>query len=531
MIRMKVKYIIFTLAASMSLGLFTGCQDLDEDPKSKLTPGTYFNTPEELEGVIAAMYRVLAPDDAWGYAVASYFGADDLATHPASNKIDFREFDRLQGAADNNTMFAQWSAPWKSIYQANAILDAIDGVRFNSEADKNAAAGQAYYMRAMCYYYLVRTFGDVPIVTEGIDVDDRPARQPVKDVYTQIVEDMKTAESYLPDQWNGAPGKANKYAAKSMLADIYMTMAGWPLNETANYSLAAEKANEVIQSGRYTLVANYGDVFKTNNNSESIFSLQYNTAGGLPRRSTGQFCVPEEELSLAGEAGWHDYCAEVNFFLNAPKCERTDETFVTVIKLKQSDNTYKIVPWDDLETSTQHPYYKKFRYGVAEPGTTMGDGMQETETSIIKMNPSTDKTWDIIRYPMVLLNYAEASTRAGGSPTAAAYDAINLVRRRAGLPDLEQGLSQQAFCDAVVFERAYECAGELGIRWFDIVRLQLLPEVIAARRVGTFQQDQYWENALNPTYTSGANLQTRYLAPIPLREMERNPEWVQNAGY
>lgn len=528
---MKLKYLSFTVMLT-GLVLWTGCMDLDEDPKASLTPGTYFQTPQELEGAIAAMYRALAPDDAWGFTSGwtSYFGSDDMTTHPASNKADFRDFDRLQGDAGNNSMNNQWQGPWRTIYQANAIISVIDQVDFSSESEKNSAVGQAYFMRAISYYYLTRTFGDLPIITEGIDVDDRPDRQPVKDVYALVIDDLKKAEEYLPESWSGQPGKATKYAAKSLLADVYLNMAGWPLNDNSGYALAASKADEVIQSGKYTLVAKYGDVFKTNNNSESVFSLQYNTAGGLPRRSTGQFCVPEEEVSLNGEAGWCDYCAEVNFFRNAPKCERTDETFLTVIKKKDGDK-YQILPWDDPQTLLQHPYYKKFRYGVAEPGTTMGDGMQETETEIIKMNASTDKTLDLIRYPMVLLNYAEASAMSGGGPTAAGYDAVNMIRKRAGLPDLTPGLSQIAFRDSVVYERAYECAGELGVRWFDIVRLQLLPQVIAARQTGTWQKDRYWENELNPNYTSGDALQTRYLAPIPHAEMERNPNWTQNAGY
>jgi hypothetical protein len=108
---------------------------------------------------------------------------------------------------------------------------------------------------------------------------------------------------------------------------------------------------------------------------------------------------------------------------------------------------------------------------------------------------------------------------ATGTPTAAGYTAINLVRRRAGLADLTPGLSGQAFRDAVVFERAYEFAGEFGMRWFDIVRLQMLPQVIAARNTT--------ENSIN---TSG-DISQKYLAPIPQNEMFRNPQWTQNPGY
>jgi hypothetical protein len=160
----------------------------------------------------------------------------------------------------------------------------------------------------------------------------------------------------------------------------------------------------------------------------------------------------------------------------------------------------------------------------------MGDGCEEDENVIFKMRPSVDKTLDIIRFATVLLNYAEASAMAG-SPTGESYNAINRVRTRAGLPNLTPGLSQTAFRDSVVFERAYECAAEVGIRWFDIVRLQLLPQVIADRVVGEWKLQQYWENSLNPQFTSGAGLQTRYLAPIPQAEMDRNKHWTQNPGY
>ena len=134
------------------------------------------------------------------------------------------------------------------------------------------------------------------------------------------------------------------------------------------------------------------------------------------------------------------------------------------------------MPWSSNETHAQHPYYKKFRAGLN------GDGVKETENAILSIQPSTNKATDIIRYPLVLLCYAEASAMAANAPTPEGYAAINMVRRRAGLPDLKPGLSGTAFRDSVVYERAYEFAGEFGVRWFDIVRLQMLPKIIAVRK-------------------------------------------------
>jgi hypothetical protein len=144
------------------------------------------------------------------------------------------------------------------------------------------------------------------------------------------------------------------------------------------------------------------------------------------------------------------------------------------------------------------------------------------------MNASTNKANDIIRYPMVLLDYAEASAMEAGAPTENSYNAINLVRTRAGLPDLTPGLSATQFRDSVVYERAYEFAGENGIRWFDIVRLQLLPQVIAARSTA---KDTYGHPIENPIFLGTKSVSDCYYAPIPKEEMDLNPTWKQNPGY
>jgi hypothetical protein len=222
--------------------------------------------------------------------------------------------------------------------------------------------------------------------------------------------------------------------------------------------------------------------------------------------------VPLDEVALNGSSGWDDYYPEINFYLNRPLCTRSWETFYDTIKLLQPDKTYNLVPWNSNLTHAGHPYYKKFRHAV-------GDGVIETANTIEQINPSTNKVMDFIRYPMVLLDYAEAVDMSSSGPSAAAYTAINLVRARAGEPPLVAGLSQSAFQDSVVTERAYEFAGENGVRWFDIVRLQILPQVIAAR-----------SPLENPINTSGV-ISQKYIAPIPESDMLNDPNWVQNAGY
>jgi hypothetical protein len=506
---MKTKYQL--LLALLTIIVISGCVKLKEDPKATLTPESYFKTQSDLDASVNAMYIQLARDGAWGFTSkeTSYFGSDDLTTDPALNKGDQRDFDRLSGNSSNASMLNQWQGPWSTIYQANNIIANYAKVNSTEEL-KNQAAGQVYFVRGLCYYYLVRTFGPLPLVLAPQSLDVRPPRADVAAVYAQIIADLKQAETLL----NKTPssGRPTSYSASATLADVYLTMAGWPLNQASNYALSASEANIVMQSGLYNLSTSYDKVFTTNNTPESIFAMQYSVVGNLPNRSFGSTSVPLDEIALDGSSGWDDVYPELNFFKNAPVCSRTDLTFYTTLKIIQPDKTFKLTPWDSPTTHARHPYYKKFRAGLN------GDGVNENDTQIISIQPSTNKSTDIIRYPQVLLDYAEASAMAGG-PTAASYAAINQVRARAGEQPLTPGLSQTAFRDSVVRERAYEFAGEFGMRWFDIVRLQLLPAVIAARDPK--------ENGI----PAGVNVANKYLAPIPFNELTLNPQWKQNDGY
>jgi hypothetical protein len=129
----------------------------------------------------------------------------------------------------------------------------------------NQSAGQAYFLRAFSYYYLVRTFGPLPDITTPISASDRPQRDSVSRIYSTIVSDLTIAASWLPATWSGAPGRATSGAARSLLADVYLTMAGWPLNETQYYAQAAAEADTVMNSGTYSLEPDFNTVFTTNN--------------------------------------------------------------------------------------------------------------------------------------------------------------------------------------------------------------------------------------------------------------------------
>ena len=514
---MNLKY--FFPAASVLLLLGTACQKLKENPYATLTPGTYFKTQTDLDASVAAIYTELTPDYSFGFTtrMTSCFGADDLTTDPGLNKGDMRAFDELNGASNNNSLLNQWQGPWNAVYQAKKVLANYSKVPSTAQ-QLQQSAGQAYFLRAFSYYYLVRFFGPIPDITTEIDVTQRPQRDSASKIYATIISDLSQAAAWLPASWPGQPGRATSGAARALLADVYLTMTGWPINQSQYYAQAAAEADSVMTAGTYSLEPDFNTVFTTNNGPESIFALQFNVTAGVPERSYGSSSVPLDESGLDGSGGWDDYYPEINFYLNSPKCYRSTCTYYDTIKLLNADKkTYNLVPWNSALTHAGHPYYRKFRHGLVTGG--VADGVNETDSTILSINPSTNKAMDFIRYPMVLLDYAEADDMANGGPSAGGYSAVNLVRQRAGLPNLTAGLSQIAFRDSIVQERAWEFAGESGMRWFDIVRLQLLPQINAVRNP--------LENPINTTFP----IATRYLAPIPISDMTNDPNWVQNAGY
>ena len=519
---MKPKYstlsifAITLLLAGLMTGMITGCQKLSEDPKGSVTPGNFFKTQSDLDAAVAGIYILLARDGAWGFTSkeTTYFGSDDLTTDPALNKQNQREFDRLAGSSTNSDAATIWNGCWQAINAANTVTANYSKVN-SPDAQKNASAGQAFFLRGLCFYYLVRTYGPVPLVVAPIDATAKPPRSPVDSVYTQIISDLTQAKAMLGT--DKVQGKPNTYSVSAILADVYLTMAGWPLNDASKYQTAADEAQIVMTSNVYSTNIRYDSIFTTRNSTESIFAMQYSVAGNLPNRRFGSSNVPLDEVAVDGSSGWDDVYPEINFYKNRPNCIRSYYTFYDTLKLRQPDGvTFLKVPWNDASTHARHPYYKKFRAGLVTNG--VGDGVNETKDQILSIQPSTNAETIISRYAGVLLDYAEASAMAANGPTAASYSAINQVRHRAGLPDLTTGLSATAFRDSVVYERAYEFAEEFGVRWFDIVRLQLLPQVVAARDPA--------ENSILAT-----KLDNRYLAPIPLGEMTLNPTWKQNDGY
>ena len=458
----KLVYIIFIIF------LGTSCvKNLKEDPKGVLDATAMFSNPVGITLVANALGTQLANIiyNSSAHSVP-YMGGDDLTQQPS--KQNAREVDIFAVTSANASLQTDWGGYFAAIRTANTI---ISNVQY-STADKSVnddCLGQAYFYRAISYSFLTRIWGKVPLFLKYSDVIDYTiAPSEVADIYATIVSDCQKADSLLPESrplsecFLGA--KPIKGTAKALLSQVYLTMAGWPLKQTSNYALAAEKAKEVIDNAStygYEL-ADIHDLWTwayNYKNKECIFGMfYYNTAEGdwSGTMASPPADRPEEEAG----SGWAEYYADISFFNKFPAGPRKDVTYKTSLNLHGT-----VVPWYSDLTRHQHPYFHKY--------TDDRDSLDWWGS----------RTQQIIRYAEVLLTYAEAKAMSTGVDQSA-YDAVNLVRARAaGKPnDLTPGLSASAFRDSVVAERGWEFAGgEPASRWFDLIRLERVEEANASR--------------------------------------------------
>ena len=465
---------------------------LDEDISGIISSENFYQTEADLEAAVIAMYSDFGNSFRHPIGQIVMMAGDDLTTRPGANKQPFRDYDRFNYSADQGWLqLWAWNNYWNTIHEANSILANYERAEAPQEK-KDRVAAQAYFMRGLSYYFLVRMFGGVPEITTP-ETTGQETRASILEIYQLIEADLENAESGLPLQWEQAAGKATLGAAKTVLASLYLTWAGWPLQEESKYTLATQKAQEVMDSGVYGLLENYGDLWvEANDNSiESVFTIQFDLAAGDNTWNNNQY--PQANRPFE-EQGWNDVMAEIDFFRRFPEGPRKEATFKTMITLAGEDTR---IPW--TESQFGHPYYQKWlTAGVNFLGGFLFMG----------------KNIDVFRYAETLLIFAEAKNKAEG-PVAAAYDAINSVRNRAGLPDLPPGLSQAEFHQAVIDERAWELAGEYS-RWFDLVRNEMveqIPQLRDAAELPLLNQPQQEVHAF---------------AKIPQEDIDLNPNLKQN---
>jgi len=494
---------VFKVTVSiLAMAAIVGCSDfLDESDPSNFTVDNYFTKPEHARSSVSAIYANLRNPMGSGFGGGTWMMlefATGLAATDLGQAVNSYYVKDLRNTSDNGYGLDYWTTYYKGIGNANLSITNIPRIPMD-EDEKKKILGEAHFLRAFFYFNLVQMFGEIPLVTEAVDLKSEqlyPEQAKVEEVYELIVNDLKVAEAAgLP--WDDQSGKVNMGIVKSLMAKVYLTMAGYPLNKGAAYfDLSAKASEEVINSKQYQLFPSYGDLHdpKKKNGVENIFSIQYKTQV-IPSNWQVAIIPYNKNISAySDETGGIYATKDFVESYDAKDLRRAEKQFFFTKFTHESDRSKEV-------NLGGYFIYKHFDY-EAQTNTT-----------------NSDLNWSIIRYADILLMYAEAANEVSG-PNAKVYEAVNAIRNRAELTPLS-GLSKDQLREAIWKERWFELSYE-NITWFDMVRLR------KAFNVGTKKFDNY----VGHKFSYGPVLTERELLfPKPTAEIRNNTKLIQNKGY
>lgn len=439
---MKKNYFIIVVAL---LALSSCKKFLTEDPRSIQTPENAYNTPEDWQKTLNAAYGALQRVFVGKYTITlGEFGTDEVEPYDLGWAA-YSELKMYTFNASHPFFQDHYRVCYEGVKRSNAVIDMPSGVVDANTRELMVA--QAKFLRAVYYFDLVKMYGGVPLWTKSsIDGEIMKPRSSVDQVYQQITQDMKDAEAALPPAWSNAAdkGRATSYAASAFLARIYLQW-GKPAEALAY-------CNKL--SGKFHLYNNLKDIFDPKNKNaeyENIFEVQFRHSGswGLEGSIQHSYWGPRGVGGPTNFGGWGGF-GPTNYVYNsfAANDKRRAAFFLT---------TYNGV--------TQSPATNN-KFWDPETGNVIEDD---------------NLNFILIRYADVLLMKAEA-LNAVKDPSTTKYDALNEVRRRAGIGEITaaDNLSEAQFAELVLQERLHELCFE-HLRRFDLIRFGKLKSYLKDR--------------------------------------------------
>jgi hypothetical protein len=468
------------------LPLVMACSDLLEEQPKAVATETFYNTAAEIESAVYAAYAQLRV----GYTTLWYINAGEVDY--AVGRLSFEnmsDFDQPWNSTNISRTDGVWTSLYQAIRNANLVITNAPNSSKASREEIEKYVAEAKFVRAFCYYQMVRNWGPLPLRTETNMMESDVARSPESDVYNLILTDLEYAESHLPAS-QAAAGRADQYAAKAILAHVYLQLGRW--------SDAKTKALDIINSRRYSLinVSKSDDFYKifgpsVITSSEEIFYLKYN------------YDSPS-------------YTARYRHYTNTPYFNSSG----AYAKYVPDSTTMKVIKeWDIKDLRKKFMLYN----------CNIGFG---TKTLLFKkfIDPNalsaggSTNDYPAYRYPDILLFFAEADCRVNNGPTADGMEKLNMIRRRAygytptSVSPVDFKLSdynKESFIDLVLQEGLYEQMDEAK-RFLELKRTGKLAEIVLKNRGKTVAE-------------------SHLLFPIPSVEYNYNkaidPIKNQNPGY
>ncbi len=512
----------------LSLVLFfsASCVDLDEAPVGLLSPEGYFVSADEVLSAINGCYGLMASTNYYGsvYLSALCLGSDmmDVGLDYASGYADYNRFtvDPV-----NSIALRFWQCAYGVISDANLALFGVTQID-ESQETKNELEAEARFIRGLVYYDLVRSYGEIPYLSDLNFAISEVEKSGIDEIYKAIIDDLEFAFEYLPMQHPDSDRRTrpSKGSASTVLASVHLTLGNWQ----KSYDYAKWVINNAATLN-YALEADFQDLFRAetqDNSKEYIFAVDFtgNLRGDNPvnrfTQENGHELGAYEAVDGAEKKyrGWSMLVPRMKVYEEWDDNDyRKKVSFTDSVILRNQD---VISPYTDFPEIPRPHAAKHNRFCGEIKSATAGW--------------RSDLNYIVFRYGEVLLIAAEAANETGHTPEAITY--LNQIRARARAggkinwegadygsygpssspEDVHSGISQDDFRTLVLEERRLELAFEYK-RWHDIVRRDLGEEVFGPDGFET------WDN-----FDKTKN----YLWPIPQAEIDKCPKLKpQNPGY
>lgn len=428
----KTKKIIFLL---LSCSLFTSCEDFleTEVPDHKMINETVFQSDETARSAMKGIYNQLSsvPFSSGGPAsvtVLSGLSADDLAPIRDLN-LPYLEYEQHEVSPDNFRNLSLWSSAYNIIYMSNALLEGLSNSENLSENVQSELRGEASFVRAFTYFYLVNLYGEVPLI---LSTDYRSnsliARSTEEEVYQQILNDLGISLGTLDESYPmGQRTEISRYAALAMMARVQLYLENWPAAE--NFS-----SQVITQNNTYDVIEDLDQVFLMNSR-EAIWQLS--------PEGTGSILTNTQEGSTL----------IIHPFISFLSHIKLDDSFIDSF----TEEDHRLDSWVGFHQG-ENSYYP-FKY---------------------KINNSTA---EITEYSMVLRlseqYLVRSEARVMQNNLSGAIADLDSIRTRAGLDLIavtHPSIDKEGLLDMIIEERERELFSEWGHRWLDLKRLGLASE-------------------------------------------------------
>lgn len=467
------------LSASLMLGSCKKLLEIDP-PISSITTEEMFATNKQAEYAIAGIYSkmvngievssltgVTNSQFAAGLTtIAAGLSADELAVAVtlAGGDVPLYQNKLLPSTVGRSS--ALWTSAFRIVFDATAVIEGIEASKSDAlvESVRKQLTGEALVLRAFSYFYLVNFFGDLPLVlTSDAKKTASLRRSPVSTIYEQIIEDLEKARPLLSNDFAFAKNekvRVNRWVAEALLARVYLY--------TGQYQKAISSATEVLnQKTLFDLEPDLSKVF-LKGSKEAIFQLKQHTEDPNVKTATPEGFRFLQNITIPGA--------------------QPDYSLTSQLLNSFEANDLRKTTWITPYGSAFAPYKYK--------------------------NAPASEYYIVMRVAELYLIRAEATALGSPANVNAAIDDINLLRKRAGVDELELDLPPATVIDAIAHERRVELFTEWGHRWLDLKRTGKAHDALSS-----LPQKQPWWGDF------------QFLYPIPKTEIEANGQLEQNPEY